>query len=62
LNSIAGLLLGGAIIGAVEGVGPAKVSAGLAQIAVPGLSVGIGTKLRSIPGFSRQTRTSIISV
>jgi hypothetical protein len=48
LTSVAGLLLGGAIIGAVEGVGPPKMSVGLAQIALSGLLVGVGTKVRNL--------------
>lgn len=48
LTSVAGLLLGGAIIGAVEGVGPQKMSVGLPWIALSGLLVGVGTKVRDL--------------
>lgn len=49
LISVAGFLLGGAIIGAVEGVGPPKMPVRLVRIALSGLLVGVGTKVR---GFS----------
>jgi uncharacterized protein len=45
LTSVAGFLMGGAIIGAVEGIGPDTGSAGLSHIAFSGLLVGIGTKV-----------------
>ena len=45
LTSVAGFLLGGAIVGAVEGVGPRTVSIGLFRIVFSGLLVGVGTKV-----------------
>lgn len=43
--SIASLLLGGAIIGAVEGVGPHPISTGLPLVILSGFLVGVGTKV-----------------
>ena len=47
LASVAGFLMGGAIIGVLEGIGPGKGSAALARIGFSGLLVGIGTKVAS---------------
>jgi hypothetical protein len=44
LASVSGFLLGGIVIGAMEGIGPDIGSIGLRYIAVSGLLVGIGTK------------------
>jgi len=52
LSSVAGFLLGGAIIGAVEGVAPQTVPTGLFRIVYSGLLVGIGTKVCAYPLFS----------
>ena len=49
LTSVAGLLVGGIIIGAVERTGPQTISAGLLQIAFSGLLVGIGSKVWDSP-------------
>jgi hypothetical protein len=45
LTSVAGFLLGGAIIGVVEGIGPETISAELPRIALSGLLVGVGTRV-----------------
>jgi len=54
LASVAGFLLGGAIIGAVEGVGPKTVPTGFFQIVYSGLLVGIGTKVRAFLLLSKR--------
>jgi uncharacterized protein len=48
LTSVAGFLLGGAIVGAMEGVAPPTVPTGLFRIVYSGLLVGIGTKVRRL--------------
>lgn len=45
LFSVAGFLLAGVAIGAVEGTGPEIISASLPRIAISGLLVGIGTRV-----------------
>lgn len=66
MASIAGLLMGGAMVAAVEGIGPDLGSADLRYIAFSGLLVGVGTKLSSgctsghmICGLSRFSPRSI---
>ena len=50
-TSVVGFLLGGVIIGAIEGAGPETISVRLPQIALSGLLVGIGSKVRARPCF-----------
>jgi len=68
LTSVAGFLLGGAIIGVVEGIGPETISAELPRIALSGLLVGVGTRLANgctsghmICGISRFSPRSIVA-
>lgn len=49
LASVAGLLIGGATVGVVEGFGPEIVEAALPSTILAGLLVGIGTKVSIIP-------------
>jgi len=68
LTSVAGFLLGGAIVGAMEGVAPPTVPTGLFRIVYSGLLVGIGTKMSSgctsghmVCGLSRFSSRSIVA-
>lgn len=46
---VVGLVLGGALVGKLESVGPASLPVTFPQVMVSGFLVGLGTKVRRLP-------------
>lgn len=47
-TAVSGLILGGALVGLIEGSGPQSPSFSLSHVLVSGLLVGFGTKVRDL--------------
>ncbi|KXN92235.1 hypothetical protein AN958_08688 [Leucoagaricus sp. SymC.cos] len=68
LAAVAGLILGGATVGLVEGGGPQHTGLSLAHLAISGFLVGLGTKLSNgctsghmVCGIARLSMRSIVA-
>lgn len=47
LTAVAGLIIGGALVGLIEGTGPESTGLSFSQLAAAGFLVGLGTKVRA---------------